>query len=171
MKKVAKLLSALFLFAIICHPVCAKQASQVPLIKVPRDIRVAAMQAANHYNMQATLLIAIAYQESTFYPKAVSPLGKDYGYGLWQISAIALRDYNWKHNTSYHQSDLEKPSIAAEVAAWVFQYNAKYLEDAGVSVTKRNKLLAYNAGWQRVKAGFDSSYPEKVYTIVQYLQY
>ena len=94
----------------------------------------------------------IAMIESSNNPNAVS---WDGGYGLYQITAIALADYNHYHRTTVNLAAMLKPVEAKKVASWMFEVRIpQLLRHYHLPDTIDNRLTAYNAGIGKLRKGF-----------------
>jgi soluble lytic murein transglycosylase-like protein len=118
-----------------------------------------AHEAALKYHINFEAFLVLGAVESDFIKNAVSKSGAKYGRGIWQVSEIALADYNRIHKTSYRAQDLFDIKINAEIAAWVFVHNINY----GVTNKYSDLYIAYNIGcgeWklqaETIKAGLGS---------------
>jgi hypothetical protein len=89
----------------------------------------------------------IAKIESSNNPLAISYRGAKYGRGLYQISEIALLDYNRENNAKIAPTSLFEPKIGEMVAQWLFEARLpQILQNKGIPVTLANLLIAYNFG-------------------------
>ena len=97
-------------------------------------------------------LPAIAQIESSNNPKAVSFAGAKSGRGLYQISEIALKEWNNFHpKNKYSVDDLFKPEVSGQLASWLLrQRYPQILRHFGLPVTDENLLICFNAGCGRV---------------------
>ena len=96
-------------------------------------------------------LSIIAQIESSGNPNAVSFRGAKYGRGLYQISEVALADYNASNSPRIAPEMLFDPEIGLQVASWYIGQIKRYLRHYGLEVSTYNILWAYNAGIGRVK--------------------
>jgi soluble lytic murein transglycosylase-like protein len=97
----------------------------------------------------------IAQIESSGNPNAVSFRGAKYGRGLYQVSEVALADYNRNraHSSQVAPESLFDPEVGYRVAFWYISQIKRYLRHYGHEVTTNNILWAYNAGIGRVNQG------------------
>lgn len=79
--------------------------------------------------------------ESGGNPNAVSNKG---AIGSFQITPIALRDFNQQTNSQLDTSDLRSAEISAHVAIWLLEVRAPQL--LGVRDSVRNRLITFNCG-------------------------
>jgi hypothetical protein len=108
----------------------------------------AAHEVSSKYNIDFDAFLVLGAVESNFLKNAVSKAGAKYGRGIWQVSEIALADYNRVNGTNYKYSELFDVKINAEIAAWMFVYNIYY----GVTNRYDDLYIAYNIGnkaWRR----------------------
>jgi hypothetical protein len=106
-------------------------------------------------------LLIIAQIESSGNPLAVSYAGAENGRGLYQISEIALEDYNIAHPASkIAVNALFNPVEARKVAEWYISRIKQILARRGVSAKIRHILISYNWGvgncvkWVRTGSDF-----------------
>lgn len=87
----------------------------------------------------------LAQIESGNRPGAVN---KDEGsFGLFQISPIALKDFNQQVGSSLTMKDMLREEKNAHVAIWLLEVRIpQLLEHAKKPVTKRNLIIGYNCG-------------------------
>lgn len=106
------------------------------------------------YGSEAIDLSAIAYIESSGNPLAVREVGRDHSYGLYQISPIALKDWNQTHPSQrYGIKELLNPEVNATLARWLFTERLPNLLRAyGRPVDAPHLILAYNCGISCAKA-------------------
>lgn len=106
------------------------------------------------YGSEAIDLSAIAYIESSNNPLAVREFGRDRSYGLYQISPIALKDWNQLHPSQrYGIKELLNPEVNATIARWLFAERLPNLLRAyGRPVDAPHLILAYNCGISCAKA-------------------
>lgn len=96
----------------------------------------------------------ISQIESSNNPQAVSYAGAKYGRGLYQISEIALKDYNIENHTAIAPEELFNPEINKQIAQWLFEVRIpQILNNWDIPITNETLLWAYNAGVGRVKQG------------------
>lgn len=86
--------------------------------------------------------------ESSGNPLAVSFLGAKYGRGLYQLSEIAIKDYNQYHrNEPYLPQDAFNPVKARKIYLWMVEKRIpQLLRHYGHEVSKDNILNVYNVG-------------------------
>ena len=97
-------------------------------------------------NPQVSLSIISAI-ESNNNPTAISYRGAKYGIGLYQISAILLKEYNNFNRTSLTQEDLFNPAINEKIARWYLTIRIpQMLRYYKKPVSLDNILISYNAG-------------------------
>ena len=97
--------------------------------------------AAQKYNVDPQLLQALMQQESGGNPSAHNPAGGGQGaWGLMQVRAPALADYNAANGTDYKPQDLTKPQVGIDVGSW---YIGKQLDQFK---NPAQALVAYNEG-------------------------
>jgi hypothetical protein len=71
--------------------------------------------------------------------------------GLYQITAVCLRDFNLHHVNKWTAHDLYRPTVNKRIARWYIRERLPQLLKArGHAVTVENLLVAYNAGIKRV---------------------
>jgi len=95
----------------------------------------------------------IAQIESSGNPNAVSFRGAKYGRGLYQVSEVALADFNRAHSSQVAPESLFDPEVGYRVAFWYISQIKRYLRHYGHEVTTNNILWAYSAGIGRVNQG------------------
>ncbi len=67
--------------------------------------------------------------------------------GMYQITPIALRDFNRCTKKSYTSDDLFMFWINREIASWLFEKRIpQILKSKKQAVTERNLLISFNAG-------------------------
>jgi len=90
-------------------------------------------------------LEAISMIESSNNPKAVN---RDEGsYGLFQISPIALRDFNEQVGVKHTVKDLMREETNAHIAIWMLQERLpQMLRYYKKDVSTRNLIIAWNCG-------------------------
>ena len=95
----------------------------------------------------------IATIESSNNPKAYNPITE--AYGLYQITAPCLTDFNTAHQyESYTLNDMFDPIKSRKVAEWYMNYKIpKYLKHYEIEDTIENRLRAYNSGIGTVVKG------------------
>lgn len=102
---------------------------------------------------------ALSIVESSQNPKAVSFLGAKYGRGLFQVSEIALKDFNEYNGLSVAPSELFDASVNEMVAVWLIEFRIpQILRRLGRRVTLSSVLSAYNKGYS---GGLAHKYIEK----------
>ncbi len=89
------------------------------------------------------LLPIIKAAESSGRSWAVS---RDGGYGLYQVTAPVLADYNRNHKINYMMEDMLSPKMSEEVVRWYLGWLNNYLAKYGYSDDKLRIVLAYNWG-------------------------
>lgn len=95
---------------------------------------------------------AIAMIESSVDPLAVSNRPGDKSWGLFQITFIALEDFN-RMNPERHLTaeDMFDPVLCLEVAEWlVYERIPRLLKHYGVEVTEESVVRAFNGGAKRL---------------------
>ncbi len=97
-------------------------------------------------------LTALSMVESSGNSNAVSFKGAKYGRGLYQISEIALKDYNQCNNTSIKPSELFDPYKSEVICRWILETRIPQLLK-GYPITLESVLSAYNMGHIRAKRG------------------
>ena len=112
---------------------------------------------AENNNINLDIISSI---ESNNNPLAISYRGAKYGRGLYQISEIALLDFNNAHPASKMPVDaLYKPVEARKVAEWYISRIKEILVKKGIPVEINPILISWNWGvgncikWH--KAGMD----------------
>jgi hypothetical protein len=73
-------------------------------------------------------------------------------YGLYQISAICLEDFNQYHGSGYAIEDLFKPAVNEMIASWYFGRIKEMLISYGVPVNLTTLIASYNWGIGHVVA-------------------
>lgn len=101
-------------------------------------------------------LAIIAQIESNNNPKAIGKAGE---IGLYQISTIALRTFNyWLEATGREKltrQDLFNPVINKMIAETFFDlFIPHWLADYGKPNTIENKIIAWNAGMRAIQKGY-----------------
>lgn len=87
----------------------------------------------------------IAQIESSGNPKALNK--QDDGHGLYQITPIALKDYNKHHTVKYSMFDMYDIEKSHQVAFWMLNIAIpKMLRHYHFEVNARNQIISYNAG-------------------------
>lgn len=88
---------------------------------------------------------AISSIESANDPRAIN---KDEGsYGLFQISPVALKDFNQRVGANLTMQDMMREEKNAHVAIWLLEVRIpELLEHYGKPVTTKNTIVAYNCG-------------------------
>jgi len=115
-------------------------------------------------SMLVMLLIAtLAYSEEIDLKKIAmiessnNPLAhnkRDDSRGLYQITKIALEDFNNYHSHKYTMDDLWSPEINLEIADWFINHRIpSMLKHYGKPDTVDNRLIAWNAGIRYVVTG------------------
>lgn len=90
--------------------------------------------------------------ESSGREKVIGDDGK--AFGLNQIHAATLKDYNKANNTNHTKDDLLNKDVNNKVADWYLNNEIpRMLKAIGKPDTVRNRLIAYNAGINKVKKG------------------
>lgn len=91
-----------------------------------------------------------AFKESRLNPKAISPLGKDTGSGIAQISKNTYNDFLKATKYKPEQIDLMNPEHSAAVQRWAMNnlYNSEFINKPNQSNNVRlaKTLAAYNYG-------------------------
>jgi len=133
-------------------------------VKVPAEVYLACVNAAEAYNLPLLLLLAIAYVESSFNPKALGDydaFGKPHAFGLFQL-------HDRGAGAGYPTAVLFGPFANADIAA---RYLARAFE-----LFEGNELeaiAAFNLGYAGVRRkGWEAArgYVEKVLAIEKQLQ-
>lgn len=90
-------------------------------------------------------LDALAMIESSNNPKAVN---RDEGsYGLFQISPIALRDFNQQVGVKHTVKDLMRETTNAHIAIWLLEVRIpELLKHYKKPITTRSVLISFNCG-------------------------
>lgn len=98
---------------------------------------------ANAYNMDMN---KIAMIESSGNPRAYNP--QDGGRGLYQITAICLKEYNAFHpQAKYFPEDLWNITISNRIANWYINKRIpQMLKHYRIADTPENRIVAWNAG-------------------------
>jgi len=74
--------------------------------------------------------------------------------GLYQITPIAVKDFNKLNGTSYTPNDMFDPQKASRVATWLFEERIpQLLKHYNRPDTLDNRLICYNAGIKAVITG------------------
>lgn len=106
--------------------------------------------AQNGAGIPKDIYLKQAYKESRFNPKAISPLGKDTGSGLAQISQGTYNDFLKATKYKPEQIDLMNPEHSAAVQRWAMNdlYNAEFINKPNQKPDVRlaKTLAAYNYG-------------------------
>ncbi len=89
-------------------------------------------------------LKAIKVIESSNNPLAYNSRTKCYG--LYQISEICLKDFNYFHGTDYRPKSLFDPLLNKKISAWYFKRIEKMLKFYNVPVSLTAVLASYNWG-------------------------
>jgi soluble lytic murein transglycosylase len=114
--------------------------------------------ASNAYGVSPSLIFAVIEQESGGNPLAVGLTGD---FGLMQVTAPALADYNGAHKSQTF-SILEMFSITKNIAvgSWYLSYLKKYFNG-----DETKAVRAYNAGMGNVSKNKDagSKYAQSVF--------
>jgi soluble lytic murein transglycosylase len=103
---------------------------------------------AEPYNVPGALVFAVIKQESGGNLDATGPTGD---YGLMQITAPALFEFNFHTGNIYRLVDMFKPDLNIQVGTWYLQWCKRILGKVGWDKVAQ----AYNAGVGRVKSGSD----------------
>jgi hypothetical protein len=100
-------------------------------------------------------LAVIGKIESSGNPLAVGDGGKSIG--LYQVSEIALRDYNQYHTVKVSKKELFDPMVNKRVANWIVNVRIpQMLKHFKQEVTNRNVIWAFNCG---IKCVIDKRIP------------
>ena len=117
----------------------------------------------------------IAQIESGGNPLAVSYAGAKHGRGLYQISEIALADFNFAHPTEILPLNaLFKPLVAKKVAIWYTWRLKQILARRGISAQIPLILISYNWGpgncikWYKAGADYNKLPKETKNYITKY---
>jgi len=94
---------------------------------------------AKEHNFEPEFIFKLISAESSWNPKAVSPLGYR---GLMQLGEAALSDYNRTHRTYYTIDDLFDPYINTKVGIWYLSW----IRDNFTGPNLRDMLIAYHDG-------------------------
>ena len=90
-------------------------------------------------------LKAIAQIESSGNPRAWNKV--DDGHGLYQITPIALKDYNQHHIFKLTMNDMWDPVYNKTVAQWIFEVRIPQMfKFFRLKDTPQNRIVAYNCG-------------------------
>lgn len=81
-----------------------------------------ALLAARARGVPLAFLRALAWHESRFDLRAMSPAGAR---GLFQIMPVVLADYNRAHGTVYAAADLYRPDVNTDIAVWLLHLIAR----------------------------------------------
>ena len=112
------------------------------------------------------LLPLIILAESSGREQAVSPDG---GYGLCQITAPLLTDYNRVNKTAYTLNDMLSADLNKKVALWYLRWLNSYLTKYGYPNDSLRILVCYNWGVGNLKRNdfrvpdWFMRHPNKVY--------
>lgn len=91
--------------------------------------------------------------ESSGRPDVVSSKG---AIGLMQITPICLKDYNKCNNAKLTMEDMKFPSLNIMVGAWYLNERIpQLLKSKNLPDCDFTRIIAYNAGVQRVEGIFD----------------
>ena len=94
-------------------------------------------------------LAVIGKIESSGNPKAVGDGGKSVG--LYQVSEIALKDYNQYHSVKVSKKELFQVEVSERVASWLVEVRIpQMLKHFKQEVSNKNVIWAYNCGIQCV---------------------
>lgn len=112
------------------------------------------LEAARHYGVEPSLLMAIAEQESNFDANAVNVRSEtDMDIGIMQIWT------NWLPTLSsfnINKEDLYKPEVNIYIGAWILSSN---FASHGIN---ENSLGAYNAGFRKRNQHIRDQYVAKI---------
>lgn len=109
-------------------------------------------KAANKHNLGTSEAFAIVHIESNFRPRAYNRVGK--AYGLCQITAPCLAEYNNHHTNKFELEEMLDPDKNLEVGFWYYSrlltHYAAY-ESYGIDLSTeytalRDAYIAYNFG-------------------------
>lgn len=109
---------------------------------------------------------ALSSIESSCNPNAISFIGAKYGRGLYQISEIALKEYNNYHTEErYAVQELFNPEINGKVAQWLLNERIpQLLRFYGHDITVGSILNVYNIGIGSYNKGKRNNNYVKKYT-------
>lgn len=83
--------------------------------------------------------------ESSGNPAALNK--KSGAYGAFQITKIALKDFNRENGTNIQYKNLKKECLSAHIATWLFEVRLPQLiRNKGLEPTLSRILIAYNCG-------------------------
>jgi len=92
-------------------------------------------------------LSAIAQIESSHIPFAINPADPGGAWGKYQITPVALEDYNKAHKTNYKSYQMLNPSLCEKVAVWLLGKRAdQFIKAYKLPNTVKTRLVLYNAG-------------------------
>ncbi len=114
--------------------------------------------------------------ESSGNPNAVSFRGAKYGRGLYQISEIALKDYNRmaQNGAEIAPEQLFDPELNYTIAKWYIAQIKRYLTHYGIPVNKVNIIASWNWGignvrrWHKAGSKFEDLPRETRNFIIKY---
>lgn len=92
----------------------------------------------------------ISYIESSNRPHVVNK--QSGAIGQYQITKIALLDFNQINKKEYNCNDLFNPKVNKEVADWLMnKRNVQLLAHYGLENTLHNRLASYNMGARKLR--------------------
>jgi len=109
---------------------------------IPAEVYLACLAASSTYSMSLSLLLAIAFVESSFNPLALGDYnaqGQPQAFGLFQLHIFGA-------GAGYSSKELLDPYTNAAIAAQYLAWLRDIFED------EEEALAAYNAGPAKVKA-------------------
>jgi hypothetical protein len=115
--------------------------------------------AAKRNNVDVRLINGVIGKESSGNAQAINKAGGGQGaYGVMQVRAPALADYNAAKGTKYTMQDLLKPDVGVDVGTWYLSKQLDKFNDPGKA------LVAYNqgAGSSQVANGANHPYAKSV---------
>lgn len=112
--------------------------SVVSILQVIQDWQNTVSVQAEKFTVPFQLVLAVIVQESGGDPQATGRTGD---YGLMQITAPTLTDFNKVNNKSYTLADMYDPIKNVEVGTWYLSWLHNTF-----SLSWRDTLRAYNVG-------------------------
>jgi hypothetical protein len=88
------------------------------------------------------VVVTLFFTESEFNKNAVSPLGRTSGYGLGQVSAIGLKEFNMNNGKKYELDEMSNIDKNVEVSLFLYKRNMHYIKSSDF----RELYVAYNIG-------------------------
>jgi soluble lytic murein transglycosylase-like protein len=117
----------------------------------------------NIYTIEQIELIIQA--ESTGNPEAVSHLGKNYGYGLMQVSKALLQDYNEAFGSVIKQQDLADPETCIKIGCWFLNSIPRRIGLSSGLIDNddlKKVYIAYNAGVRSFNNSYNNYYSKGI---------